>query len=171
MKKIYLLIPLLALLAFGLGYGGFARQRQREEAELKARADADHAAALRQEAAEGEQAVRAALAAQAQHKQQLAEQAARDHADQAARQAALTARDEARDETARLTREADQLRRDLTDSQAALTALQRKLAETRDEQAFLQRFNAQAEANRRNLEGVLRKLAAPATAAAPAAQP
>jgi len=140
MKKIYLLIPLLALLAFGLGYGGFARQRQREEAELKARADADHAAALRQEAAEGEQAVRAALAAQAQHKQQLAEQAARDHADQ-------------------------------TDSQAALTALQRKLAETRDEQAFLQRFNAQAEANRRNLEGVLRKLAAPATAAAPAAQP
>jgi hypothetical protein len=164
MKRIYLLAPLLALLAFGAGDWFYAGQLAQEQAVLKARAEAARIAALKQEAVENEHAVQAALAAQTQRKQELADQAARDRADQAARQAALAARDQARDEQARLIPQADHLRRDLADDQAALAALQREQAAAQDEQAFLQRFNTQAAANERALEAVLTKLTPPAPA-------
>jgi colicin import membrane protein len=163
MKKAYLLAPLLALLAFGVGYWHFTAQREQELAALKAQADAAHQAALQQEAAENEQAVQAALAAQTKRKQELADTAARDQADQAARQSALAARDQARDEQARLTREADQLRRDLAVELAALAALESEQTAALDEQAYLQRFNLQAAANARDLEAVLKKLATSAS--------
>ncbi len=160
MKKAYLLAPLLALLAFGVGYWHYAGQRAQELAMLRARAESDHTAALRQEAAQNELAVQAALAAQARRKQELADQAAREQADQAARHAALSDRDRARDESTRLTREADQLRRDLTTEQAALAALEREQTAALDEQVYLQKFNSKATANIGDLTAVLKKLAA-----------
>ena len=64
MKRIYLLAPLLALLAFGAGDWFYAGQLAQEQAVLKARAGAARIAALKQEAVENEHAVQAALAAQ-----------------------------------------------------------------------------------------------------------
>ncbi len=160
--KLYIILPLAALLAFaGYRWSAVAVLRQ-ADADRQAAHVAAHAATLKAEHDAQQQALAATFAAQEQRKQERADQAARDLADQAARQAALDHLDAARRRAADLARQLDRLKEDLATEGKAVAGLETAKTEALAEQSSLRDLATPAGANLKNLSALVEKLAAAA---------
>ncbi|MDR1497021.1 MAG: hypothetical protein LBS59_01215 [Puniceicoccales bacterium] len=166
MSKSYVIIPVLALGAFGYFYHGFveedhARQTTRRLAEKQQR-DTKLAA----ETAARKKALDDALAAQNARKKARETREAAERARADKRAAAIDARDKSFRENEKLTRQKSRLQREIAVEDTALAALAADQKTADSESSFLQKYTAAATQNTAALQALLDKIVALERAAA-----
>ena len=160
MNKAYWIVPLLSLLVFAAVYSNFksdydARVKSRQE-----HMQAEKQARLQAETEARRKAVDAAVRAQAERQRERDAKEAEERARQEARQAALDARDQAFHEQGELTKQIENLKRDIASEQDAVAQINRDRQSALEEQAFLKAYIVKAQDNVKALEAVLAKITA-----------
>lgn len=170
MKKtyVYFLVPIIGVIAFGAVYWNFSEGYEAKLAAKAAQAKAEKVEKLRIEAQNREQAIKDALAAQERRRAEKAARELKEKADAEARQLAVEARDKANRDQQKLSQQVDRLEKDIKIEKEAIAKIQEERRRAIDEQAFLQQYVKQAEANTRSLTEVLDKITAADTARAAA---
>lgn len=177
MNKVYILIPLLALVVFYGFYHNFAKGYEAKIALAKQKVEDEKKEKARQEVLNREKAIQAAVEAQAKRK---AERDAKDKLDEekrTARQTAEDKRERAFSDRNKLADQARRLKKDLEEVQEEVKKIEAQKKTLVDEQAFLKNYVKQAEANVKYYYDLLEKIdqaekarAAAAAAAAAAAK-
>jgi colicin import membrane protein len=167
MNKVYLLAPLLALLAFVGVYSAHRSGMQDREQAKAAAAAAALQTRLDAETAARKLAMAEAIKAAELRKEEKAAKEAREKAEKAARQTALDERDKAFREQEKLSRQIERITKDIEAEQTTLAKIAAERLAAESERAFLHTFAAKARENAQSLQSVLTgPAAAPATAAA-----
>lgn len=168
MNKSYFIFPLIGLLIFGGFYLNFDRNYEAKVVEAKTKAEEVKKAKAKQDIANREAAIKAAIEAQAKRKAEREERERIEEEKKTARQDAEDARQRNYDERNRLRDQVARLKKDLEE----LKTITAKVAEEKkkyvDEQAFLMTFVKQAEANVKYYYNLLDKIAAAEAAKAAA---
>lgn len=170
MKKVYFIFPTLALVVFFAFYWNFNSTYAAKEAEKARQVREQREEKLRKEAAERERAIKDAVAASEQRKKERAEREAKEKADRDARELAIQARDKAYSDRKKLSDQVDRLKTDIETEKRAIAKIEEDRKQAATEEAFLRDYVSQAEANVKNLTGVLDKISAADAAAEAAAR-
>lgn len=170
MKKSYLYVPLVLLLAFvGIYVSHRSGHREREVAKAQAAA-AELAAKNEAELAARKTAMADAIAAAEQRKVEREAKAAREAAEKEERQLAIDARDRAFRDQERATKQIERLKKELETERAALAKLETAHTAAAAEKAFLAEFVTKSRANVQALQSLINRLNQPAPAATVAAR-
>jgi colicin import membrane protein len=160
MNKIYVFVPLIAVLVFGGVYYNFNKHY---EAQIVAK---KHEEALKREAkAKADAELRAKVYAETQalqekRKKERLDKEAREEAAKKAREEAVTRRDLAYHDKQKLEDQVRRLEKDVKIETEALAKLEEDKQRNTAEKAFLDVYVKKAEANTKSLRDVLNKLAA-----------
>ena len=168
MNKIYVFVPVAALLAFGAYYWSFSTSY---EAELVAKHQteiAERDAKLKADSENRHKAADAAYEQQKVRKAQREAKEAQDKADEKARQDAVDRRDAANKEQLRLYDKIQIITKDVAALKDSIAKTEEQMKVNQDEQAFLKTYVAKAEENRKNMQDVINKIDAVETAKAKA---
>ncbi len=168
MNKSYFIFPLLGLLIFGGFYLNFEKSFQAKQVEAKAKADDIKKAKAKQDIANREAAIKAAIEAQAKRKAEREERDRVEDAKKTARQDAEDLRQRNYDERNKLREQATRLKKDLEEVKAATAKVAEERKKFVDEKAFLMTYVKQAEANVKYYYDLLDKITAAETARAAA---
>jgi uncharacterized protein (DUF3084 family) len=157
-KKIYILVPLIALAAFAFYYMGFAKEY--DEIALQKIEDAKEVrkAEILKEQEERKVAIEAAMALNADRKAERAAKEAQDLAEKEARQAARDARDVAYRDRDKLEKQKGDLTRDITEVKAQIEEVEARKKLLLDEEKHLQAFVVAANTNVTKLQRVLQQI-------------
>ncbi len=161
--KFYVIVPLVALLAFAGWRWQMSGELRHAVAAQQAALEAKRAAELKAEQDTQRQTMAAVLAEQEQRKKDRATLAARELADQAARQTLLNRLDAARRRTAELVRHVEVVQRDIADEKKSIAELESTKKSLQAEQSVLRELSAKAEANIKGLNATIEKFTARAT--------
>lgn len=159
MKKVYFIVPLTLLVVFAALYWNFDSKYAAVEAQKAQEIRQAKEDKLRKEAAEREQAIKEAVAASDRRKAEKAVRDAKEKADKEARELALQARDKAFSDRKKLSDQADRLKNDIETEKRAIAKIQEETKDAVTEQTFLRTYVAKAEAQVKELRGVLDKIA------------
>lgn len=170
MKKTYLLVPLAALLLFGVVYRNFDRGYAQREQAARDQARLEREIKLKAEAEARTRSIEDALRLQALRKKEREEREAREREAKEARQLAIDARDKAFRDHDSLSRQIERIKKDIAAEQAAQAEIAATVKATEAERVFLKEHLARAEENLRALDALLKTIAA-ADAAGAAAGP
>lgn len=173
MKKsyVYFLVPLVALIVFFFGFYWNAHKdfEAREEAKIRKVKDEKEAKLLK-EAKDREVAVKAAIEMQEKRKKEKQERDAKDARDKEEREKARLAREKAARDADKFQATVTRLKKEIEVEKKEITEVQADRKRTVDEQNFLKEYVKKAEANARNLTGVLERIDAADKAAEAAAR-
>jgi len=170
MKKAYIIVPVLALIVFVAFYWQFNSTYQAKQAAKERQVREQREEKLRKEAADRERAIKDAVAASEQRKREREEREARDKANREARDLARQARNKAESDVMKLNKQVDRLKADVEDEKQAIAKIEEDKKQAASEEAFLRKYVTQAQANVKNLTGVLDKISAADAAAEAAAR-
>lgn len=170
MKKAYFIFPTLALAVFFAFYWNFNSHYAAKEAEKARLVREAKEAKLRKEAKDRAKAIQDAVAASEQRKKERAEKEAKEKADREARELAIQARDKAFADRKKLSDQVERLKADIETEKRAIAKIEDDKKQAAAEEAFLRDYVKQAEANVKNLQGVLDKISAADAAAEAAAR-
>ena len=172
-NKLYFIIPVVALIAFGFYYWNFSSQYQAVEDAKAAAVKQAKIVKLQEEAIAREAAIKDAVDAQ---KIRKAEKAARDAKAQQEKDDKENARlgaEKADQEAQKLTRQADKLEKDVAATKDEISKIETEEKRSQEELGFVKQYTAAAKENQMKLADVLTKIqeadAATARAAAAAA--
>jgi len=169
MNKAYFIIPFIALGIFTGFYMNFDKGYKAREAEQKARIEQVKKDKAKQEIANREAAIKAAVDAQ---KKRALEKEAKDKLEEekrVARQAAEDKRERAHSDRMKLTDQSRRLKKDLDEVQAEIKKIEEQKKTLADEQTFLKTYVKQAETNVKYYYDLLDKIAVAEKARADAA--
>lgn len=158
MKKLYVLVPIIGCLIFGVMFWRFNANYADQEAAKKTAAAKLRADKQMEEQLSRKKAVEDAI--QLQEKRKV-EKAAREKREAEEKQAQIDLKDQsdrARDDSDRLQRTVDRLENEVKAEQQALAKLAKDRETLTAEAAFQQKYVGAAEANRKSLEEVLTKI-------------
>lgn len=159
MKKVYFIFPLLGLLVFTGFYLNFTKTYEAKIAAVKLQAEQEKKAKAEQEIKNREFAIKAAVEAQERNKKKREEKERAEEAKKTARQEAEDHRTHAHDDSLRFRDQVSRLKKDLEEVQAATAKIVEEKKHYADEDAFLQTYVKQAEANVKYYYDLLDKIA------------
>lgn len=161
MKKsyVYFVVPLVALVVFFFGFYWNAHKdfEAREQAKIET-AKAEKEAKLMKEAKDREVAVKEAIRLQEERKKQKQERDAKEAREKEAREQARQAREKAARDADKAEATVKRLEKEIEVEKKEIAEIQLDRKRTVDEQNFLKQYVAKAEANARNLTGVLERI-------------
>jgi hypothetical protein len=172
MKKkslIYFLIPIAALFIFIPFYWNYASGYEGRVLKMEADREKTRQDTIDSQNKLHEQAVKDAIASQEKHKQEKAAKDALALKNQEEREDAIHARDKAQSESIRFEEKVNRLKDNVKVAQDEIDKVQADEAVQRQQQVFLDQYIKAAEANSKNLQDVLAKIAAADQAQAAAA--
>lgn len=169
MNKAYIIFPLIGLLIFGGFYINFSKGYEAHIAAGKAKAENEKKEKARQQIADREKAIAAAIEASKVRALERAEKERQDDLKKTARQEADDHRQRAYEDRNRLRDQVSRLKKDLEDVKASVTKVSEEKKKHVDEEAFLKTYVAQAEANVKYYYGLLDKITAAEAARSAAA--
>jgi hypothetical protein len=167
--KVYFLVPIIAIAVFYAYYWNFSKDYDAKQAKVVAAEKQRRLDKLQAEALAREAAIKDAIEAQKQRKQERIDREARERKMKDDHENAILARDKADQESQRLERQADKLTKDVKEAKDELAKLEAAKKESIDEVAFLQTFVTKATDNSARLDDVVRKIEIADAAAAKAA--
>ncbi len=169
MKKLYVIAPIVATVAFGAYMWNFNQEYNAKVEAKAAQARTDKEAKLKAEVEARKKAIEDALVAQEKRKAERAAKEAGEAAKKEARFAAVDERDKAFREQEKLHRTVERLKKEIATEEEAIAKLALSLQTTEAERTFLQEYVAKAKKNAADLEQVLAQIdaAEAARAAAP----
>lgn len=160
MKKAYVIFPFLGLIIFiGIWWNYHSEYQERAQQKVE-QARAEFEARRLQEARDREIAIKDALAAQEIRRQERAEKEAKDLADKEARQLAEENERKSAREKQRFSVQVDRLTKDIETEKAAIAALEEEKRKATVDLGMLRENVRLAQANERNLLGILDRIAA-----------
>lgn len=168
MNKSYFIFPLIGLLIFGGFYVNFQRSYDTKVAEAKVKAEEIKKAKAKQDILNREAAIKAAIESQAKRKAEREERERIEEAKKTARQDAEDLRQRNYDERNKLRDQVNRLKKDLEELKAATAKIADEKKKHIEEQAFLQTYVKQAEANVKYYYDLLDKITAAEAARAAA---
>ena len=169
MNKVYLIFPLIGLLIFGGFYINFDKSYEAKLTAIKAKAEADKVAKAKQQIADRESAIKAAVEAQALRKKEREEKERVEEAKKVARQTAEDTRQKSFEDRNKFRDQVNRLKKDLADVKEATGKIAEEKKHNSDEDVFLKNYVKQAEANVKYYYDLLDKITAAEKAAADAA--
>lgn len=169
MNKVYIIIPLLALAVFSGFYLNFAKGYEAKIALAKAKVDEEKKEKARQEVINRENAIKAAVEAQAKRKLEREAKERADEQKRLDRQAAEDKRERGFSDRNRLADQKRRLEKDLIEVNDEVKKIEAEKKTLIDEQAFLKNYVKQAEANVKYYYDLLDKIAQAEKARADAA--
>ncbi len=173
MNKVYIFVPLLALAGFSVYYMGFSKEYAAAELAKEQAVKEARIAALKQEAADRERAIKEALALNAERKAEREAKEAEELAKKEARLAAEEARDEANSAKNKFSSQVKGLKEDIAAVKKEIAEIEADKERLTGEITFLNTYVTAAQANKTSLQAVIQKIneadAAQAAAAAAAA--
>lgn len=169
MNKVYILLPLVALLVFGGFYVQFDKGYQAKIEAVKKKDEDDKKAKAAQEIANREKAIKDAIDAQAKRKAERDAKAKVEDDKRNARQAAEDKRERTFSDRNKLADQSRRMKKDLEDVQAEIKKIEADKKTFADEQTFLKNYVKQAESNVKYYYDLLDKIAAAEKARADAA--
>lgn len=168
MNKSYFIFPLLGLLIFGGFYINFDRNYEAKLEQAKAKAEQVKKDKAKQDVLNREAAIKAAIEASKKRELERKERERIEEEKKTARQDAEDLRQRSYDERNKLRDQVSRLKKDLDELKAATTKASEEKKRHADEQAFLQTFVKQAEANVKYYYNLLDKITAAEAARAAA---
>lgn len=169
MNKVYIIFPLIGILIFGGFYLSFAKSYAAKQETIKHRAEEEKKAKARQQVADRESAIKAAVEAQAIRTKEREEKAKIDEAKKVARQEAEDQRQRSYDDRNKFRDQVSRLKKDLGEVKEATAKIADEKKRFLDEEAFLKTYVTQAESNVKYYYSLLDKVTAAEKAAADAA--
>lgn len=160
MNKIYILIPLLGVLAFGGVYYNFTKEYEQKQVAIKLKAEQDRKDKAKRDIVAREKAIKDAIEATEKRKKEREEKERMDEAKKKARQEAEDRRQRAFDDRKRTRDAMERLKKDVEAVKADIAKLEEEKKKHVDEQAFLKQYVKQAEANVKYYYDLLDKLKA-----------
>ncbi len=157
-KKIYILVPLIALAAFWFYYSGFAKEYEAIELQKIEDAKEVRRAQMLQEQEDRKIAIEAALALNAERKAEREAKEAQDLAEKEARQAARDARDVAYRDRNKFENQMDDLKRQIAEVKSKIEEVEATKKLLVDEEKHLLTFVAAADSNVTKLQRVLQQI-------------
>jgi hypothetical protein len=160
MKKSYLyfVVPLVLTAIFGVYYWQYSSGYEERLAAAEKRETDKLNQKRNDEAKAREKAIADAVALAEKRKKEKAEREAQEAKEAAEREAAIQQRNKAQLDERKFTDQVKRLQKDVTDAKEQLTKIEQDKKELQQEQAFLQEFVKQADANTQALTGVLEKI-------------
>ena len=170
MNKVYLTIPLIGVLIFGVFYHSFAKGHEAHLMEIKAAAEKAKADKVRQGIADREKAIAAAVEAS---KLRAEERARKEKIEEDKKNERLLAEEKrmrADSDRKKRTDEVRRLKKDLEDVQEEIKKIEQEKKTLADEQSFLTDYVKKAETNVNYYKDLMEKIAAAEAARAKAAE-
>jgi preprotein translocase subunit SecF len=168
-SKIYWVVPIIAIAVFFAYYWNFSKEYDAKQAKVVAAERQRRLDKLQAEAVMREAAIKDAIEAQKQRKQERIDREARDRKMKDDKENAILARDKADQESQRIERQVDKLTKDVKEAKDELTKLEAEKKESIEQEAFLQTFVVKANENVARLDDVVKKIEVADAAAAKAA--
>lgn len=169
MNKLYIIIPVLGLLAFAAYYSQFNKGHEAKLEAAKLVLENERKAKLQEEIESREKAIQAAIEAQARRKLEREERERVAEQKRVDRQTAEDQRARAFSDRNRLTDQKRRLERELAEVQEEVKKVEAEKKTLQGEQAFLKNYIRQAEANVKYYYDLLDKIAQAEKARADAA--
>lgn len=169
MTKLYLILPVVGVIVFAVFFTRFNKEHEAKQAAIRAQEEIERKAKAAREVAAREEAIKAAIAAAERRKEERAERERQEEAKKLARLNAEDARQKAFGDRNRFRDQVARLKKDVEAVKAEIDKLEDEKKKHRDEQAFLQTYVKQAEANVKYYYDLLEKLNAAEAARAAAA--
>jgi hypothetical protein len=169
MNKVYIIFPLIGLLAFGGLYLSFSKTYDAKIAAMKTKAEDDKKAKARQLVIDREAAIKAAVEAAKKRELERKEKERIEEAKKTARQEAEDRRQHTYDERNKLRDQVSRLKKDLELVKEAIAKIAVERKAHTDEEVAMKIYVKQAEANVKYYYDLLDKIAAAEKAAAEAA--
>lgn len=161
MKKsyVYFVVPLVALIVFFFGFYWNAHKdfEAREQAKID-KVKAEKEAKLMKEAKDREIAVKSAIEMQEKRKKEKQERDAKEAREKEEREKARLAREKAARDADKFEANVKRLEKEIDVEKKAIVEVQADRKRTIEEQNFLKEYVKKAEANSRNLTGVLERI-------------
>jgi hypothetical protein len=161
MKKktyVYFLAPIVGLLIFSVIYWNYASDYDARIEAMEKKIRDERRAKIDEENAAKKKAVDEALVAQKERQRLKAEKEAKDAEEKEKRIQAAQLRDKTRIEASRLEDRAKDLAKEIEENKKEIEQIKQDQKSAVAEQNFLREYVKVAEANARNLEGVLEKI-------------
>lgn len=155
MNKAYIIVPIVALLAFIPFYLNSSGQYKAEAEAEKVAIQEIEKQKIRNDMEARKMAVEEALVLQEQRKIERAEKEKRDIAEREARQNAIDARDSSFREQDRLSKTVDRLTKEIAVVKSEISDIEARKEYYQKEIAFLKQYVPQAESNKSSLRKVL----------------
>ena len=165
MNKVYLIFPLIGILIFGGFYISFDKSYEAKLTAIKTKAEDAKKAKAKQQVADRETAIDAAVKAQAARKIEREEKERVEEAKKVARQDAEDKRLHAYEDRNKFHDQVGRLKKDLAEITEATAKIADEKKHHLDEDAFLKTYVKQAEANVKYYYALLEKIAAAEKAA------
>jgi hypothetical protein len=160
MPKIHLILPFVGIAAFGFVYHDFSQKEEIREQAAKQTARLEKERQIKEEIEAREKSIQDALRLQAERKKAREIREALEKKQREERQAALDARQKAFNDTEKLARQTERLRKDVAAEQNTNSSLSTAQKGAAAEKAFSEELLTRAKQNLRDLENVLEKIAA-----------
>lgn len=168
-KKIYFVVPIIAIAVFFAYYWNFSKQYEAKQAVIQAAEKQRRLDKLTAEALAREAAIKDAIEAQKQRKQERIEREALERKQKDDKENARLAAEKADQDSQRLQRQVERLTKDVKDAKEEIAKLETEKQNSIAEEAFLQTYVAKADQNVARLDDVVRKIEVADAAAAKAA--
>jgi colicin import membrane protein len=168
-SKIYLIAPLVVLVAFGAYYWNFKSDYDAKQAAVAAQIKEQKLEKLRQEAIQREASIKDAIEAQKQRKKERQEREALEQKQKDDKENAKLNADKAVQEDQKLERQVEKLTSDVKVEKEDVAKIETDNKKAVEEEAFLKDYVKMAQGNQASLAEVLTKIAAADAAAAKAA--
>jgi len=168
-SKIYLIAPLVVLLAFGAYYWNFKSDYDAKQAAIAAQIKEQKIEKLKQEAIQREAAIHDAIEAQKQRKKERQEREALEQKQKDDKENAKLNADKAVQEEQKLERQVERLTTEVKGEKEETQKIEAENKKAVAEEAFLKEYVKMAQDNQASLAEVLTKIAAADAAAAKAA--
>ena len=160
MNKLYILVPVLGLIAFYGVYWNFEKEYKQKQVAIAQQKEQDRIEKNKRDIAAREKAIKDAIEATEKRKQERLEKERIDEAKKKARLEAEDRRQRAYDDRKRTRDQLDRLKKDVDTTKAEISKLDEEKKKHLDEQAFLKGYVKQAEANVKYYYDLLDKLKA-----------
>ena len=160
MNKIYILVPLIGMLTFGLYYNSFSKGYEAEKAAKKAVAEAAIKTKKEQDLKMREVAFKAAIEAAAQRKIEREKKEQAETAKKEARLQAEELRQKTFDDRKLYREQVERLKKEVAAIQAEVAKFEEEKKQHSNELSFLKEFVQKAEANQKYYYDLLDKIAA-----------
>jgi E3 ubiquitin-protein ligase DOA10 len=168
-SRIYLIVPLVAIVIFYLYYRNFASHYDEHVAEVAAQEKATRNAKLEAEAKMRQAAVNQAIEEQKVRKQQRLDREAKDRKQKDDRENARLLAEKADQEQQKLSRQVEKLEKDVSTAKEEIGKIEADNKRNVEEVAFLKTYVTMARDNQKKLSEVLAKIDAADIAMAKAA--
>ncbi|MDR2863645.1 MAG: hypothetical protein LBV54_07235 [Puniceicoccales bacterium] len=169
MFKIYLIIPLIGILAFGYVYQDFDKKHEERVRSERVEARLKKEREMKAEHEAREKSIADALRLQSQRTKEREERLAREASQKEARQNAIDAREKAYRETVALDRQIEKVKKEVAVEEKAVSVLVVEQKAAVGEQEFLNQYIKEATENVRAREALLESITAAEAAIAKAA--